>query len=170
MHLGVVEISILKQFKKPLLITCRSSMNNVKVRSLCMCNKREQNKKFINVVEVSNYSRYRLQAVVKVKAVQALVFQNPGVCKIRLHLEWELVILKAHLMFTDLGCTVLSESRTKCSVAFCSVCTVCSQWSCQHWFSSSQVPIHTESLLVEYLTPLPEDREYWWNKSTWFQL
>lgn len=47
MHLGVVEFLILKQFKNPFLITCRSSMNNVKVRSLCMCNKSEQNEKFM---------------------------------------------------------------------------------------------------------------------------
>lgn len=72
----VAEILILKQIKKPLLITCRSSMNNVKVRSLCLCSKSEQNEKFMNVMEVSNYSRCRLQAVVKARAAQALVFQK----------------------------------------------------------------------------------------------
>lgn len=30
-------------------------MNKVKVRSLCMCNKSEQNEKFMDVVDVSNY-------------------------------------------------------------------------------------------------------------------
>lgn len=90
MHLGVVEMLILKQFKKPLLITCRSSMNNVKVRSLCMCDKSEQNGKLMDVVDVSKYSSYRLQAVDVARAAQALLFffLNPGVCKICLQLEW----------------------------------------------------------------------------------
>lgn len=110
MHLGVVEILIFKQFKKPLLITCRSSLNNVKVRSLCMCSKSEQNEKFLDVVDVSNYSRYRLQAVDTARAAQALVFWNPHVCKICLHLELELYFGKAQLMLPNLGCTGLSES------------------------------------------------------------
>lgn len=57
MLLGVVEILILKQFKNPLLITCRTSMSNVKVRSLCMCNKSDQSEKFMKTsgeVEVFN--------------------------------------------------------------------------------------------------------------------
>lgn len=145
-------------------------MNNVKVRSLSVCSKSEQNEKFMNVLEVSSYSRCRLQAVVKARAAQALVFWNPGVYKICLHLEWELNFVKAQLIFTDLGCTALSESRTICSVAVCFVCTVCSQWLCQHWFSSLQAPVPIESLLVEYLTPVPEDGDFWWNKSTFFHV
>lgn len=57
MLLGVVEILTLKQFKNLLLITCRTSMNNVRVRSLCMCNKSEQNEKIMKAsggVEVFN--------------------------------------------------------------------------------------------------------------------
>lgn len=60
-----------------------------------MCNKSEPNEKLMNVVEVSNCSRYRLQAVMKARTAQALVFQNPGVCKVYLQLEWELDFLKA---------------------------------------------------------------------------
>lgn len=94
------------------------------------------------------------------RAAQALVFWNPHVCKVCLHLELELDFVKAQLMLTDLGCTLLSESRTICSVPVCPACTVCSQWSCRHWFSSSQAPVHIESLLVECLTLVPEDGEY----------
>lgn len=93
-------------------------------------------------------------------------FWDLGVCKMCLHLDWELDFVKVHLMLTDLGCTVLSESRTICSVTVCFVCTVCSQWLCQHRFSSFQAPVHIEGLLVECLTPVSEDSEYWWNKST----
>lgn len=143
MYLGVVEILILKQFKKLLLITCRSSMNNTKVRSLCMCNKSEENEKFMNVVEVSNYSRYRLQAVVKARAAQALVFWNPGVrCFCTLKLELCKSTVDAHRL--GLHCAFRVQSNMLCHGLPCVHCmfsVVVSalvfiiSGSCSHWKS-----------------------------------
>jgi len=70
----VVEILILRQFKNPLLVTCRTSVENVKVRSLCMCNKSKQNEKLMKasgeVVVFNLIHGKAYKAVVKARATQ----------------------------------------------------------------------------------------------------
>lgn len=57
---------------------------------------------------------------------EALVSQNPGSCKICLHLEQDLTVQKAQLMFIGFVCTVLSESWTMYSAAIC--CLPCAHY------------------------------------------